>query len=206
MARESWSVVDPVGNLLGNAYFTLYDQNLKVVASGWDNGAGFDQDNALGMFLKENVSGNYTLCETLAPSGFIAQAPTCKLFQANPGFSPQNLGKFVNAPTYSLFFNVQDPQGKPLGSTTFVVKRAGYTPQGDINLADNIMPDRDPTTGKYFVIVPAAGDYVVCQYDAPWGYDPPSINAGCYPYVAHVTAGKPASVGPFVDTPWLVAR
>lgn len=205
MPRESWSVVDPVGNLLGNAYFTIYDGNLKTVASGWDNGA-FDQDNALGKFLIQSASGSYTICESLAPSGFIAQAPVCKIFTATPGFTPQSLGKWVNNPTYSLYFNVQDPQGKPLGSTTFVIKRAGYTPQGDINVADNIMPDRDPTTGKYFVIVPAAGDYIVCQHDAPWGYDPPSVNAGCYPYVAHVTAGKLANAGTFVDTPWPIAK
>ena len=92
------------------------------------------------------------------------------------------------------------------GSGSGDARCASYTPQGDIYVADNIMPDRDPTTGKYFVIVPAAGDYIVCQHDAPWGYDPPSVNAGCYPYVAHVTAGKPASVGPFIDTPWPVAK
>jgi Prealbumin-like fold domain len=206
MPRESWSVVDPVGNLLGNAYFTLYNSSLQVVAAGWDNAAAFDQDNAIGKFLTENASGSYTLCETLAPSGFIAQAPTCKVFQATPGFNPQSLGQFVNAPTYSVYFNVQDPQGNPLGGTKFLIQRAGYTPIGDIYITDNIMPDRDPTTGKYFVILPAAGDYIVCQQEAPWGYDPPSLNNGCYPYVAHATAGKPVNLGTFVDTPWPVAR
>ena len=206
MPRESWGVIDPVGNLLGNAYFTLYDATLKVVANGWDNGAGFDQDNTLGKFLKQNASGSYTLCETLAPSGFVAQAPTCKVFTATPGFTPQNLGNFLNTPSYSMYFNVQDPQGHALGGTSFVIKRQYYTPQGDISVSDNIAPDRDPITGKYFVILPAQGWYVVCQHDAPWGYDPPSANAGCYPIATYPKLGVPANAGTFVDTPWPVAR
>jgi hypothetical protein len=202
--RETWGVVDPVGNFLGNAYFQLHDSTNAVIASGWDNSA-FDLDNSLGKFLRETpVPGKYTLCETLAPSGFVPPAQACKLFAASPYITPQNLGNWVNAPTYSMYFNVQDPQGKPLGGTSFVIKRQYYTPQGDINVSDNIAPDRDPTTGKYFVILPAQGWYVVCQHDAPLGFDPPANN--CYPIATFPKVGVPANAGTFVDTPWPVAR
>jgi hypothetical protein len=201
---DSWNVVDPVGNLLGNAYFQLHDSTNAVIASTFDNG-GFDQDPALGKWLAEHtVPGYYTLCETLAPSGFIPPNQACKKFLAKPGLLPQNLGNWVNTPTYSMYFNVQDPQGKPLGGTSFVIKRQYYTPQGDINVSDNIAPDRDPTTGKYFVILPAQGWYVVCQHDAPLGYDPPANN--CYPIGTFPKVGIPANAGTFVDTPWPVAR
>jgi hypothetical protein len=202
--RETWSVVDPVGNLLGSSYFQLHDSTNAVIASFWDNGA-VDLDNALGKFLKETpVTGQYTLCETLAPSGFVPPVQPCKWFLATGNFTPQNLGKWINTPTYSMYFNVQDPQGKPLGGTSFVIKRQYYTPQGDINVSDNIFPDRDPITGKYFVILPAQGWYVVCQHDAPLGYDPPAET--CYPIATFPKVGVPANAGTFIDTPWPVAK
>ena len=204
--RETWGVVDPVGNPLGNAYFQLHDSTNAVIASGWDNSA-FDLDNALGKFLRETpVPGYYTLCETLAPAGFVPPNQACKKFLATAYILPQNLGNWVNAPTYSMYFNVQDTQGHPLSGTSFVIKRQYYTPQGDISVSDNIIPDRDPTTGKYFVTLPAQGWYVVCQTVAPWGYDPPSVNAGCYPIATYPKLGVPANAGTFVDTAWPVPR
>lgn len=202
----SWGVVDPVGNPLGGAYFQIRDSTFNVVLAGsYDNG-GFDLDNALGKWLKEfSARGLYYFCEGLAPSGWVPSTPSCKGVYLAGGLTPKAIGTWVNNPTYSLYFNVTDPNGNPLVGTQFVIKRVGY-PNSDINVTDNFFPDRNSASSKYFVIVPAAGDYVVCQTTAPYGYDIPSVNAGCYPYVASVKYGVPTNVGTFVDTPWPVAR
>jgi uncharacterized surface anchored protein len=202
---EAWSVVDPVGNLLGNAYFQLHDSTNTVIASFWDNSAQ-DQNLTAGKFIVEiAVPGYYTLCEALAPSGYVPPAQPCKKIYAAGGLTPYQLGNWVNTPIYSLYFNVTDTFAKALGGTSFVVKRQ-YYPLQDIHVSDNIMPDRDPKTGKYFVVLPAAGWYVVCQTSAPYGYDPPTLNAGCYPIATSPLVGVPANAGTFIDTPWPVAR
>ena len=200
--RQTWSVVDPVGNPIGGSYFVLTD-SLNVQTPILDDSPQ-DQDKNFGKFLKEIASpGIYKLCETLAPSGFVLPASPCKMISAAAGF-PQDVGKWVNAPNYSLYFNVTDTFGKPLSGTSFAVKRQYYL--NDILVSDNVAPDRDATTGKYFVILPGPGWYVVCQHDAPYGFDPPTVNAGCYPIATNPKLGVPANAGTFVDTPWPVAR
>ncbi len=60
------SKVDKAGNPLKGAEFTLYDENKKAVGTAVSQG-----DNAIAKF--ENVRlGNYTIKETVAPSGYIA--------------------------------------------------------------------------------------------------------------------------------------
>jgi uncharacterized surface anchored protein len=200
--RSAWTVVDPVGNLLGGSYFTLYD-SLNVQTPILDDSPQ-DQDPAFGKFLKEiAIPGIYKLCQTLAPSGYQLPAAPCKSIAASPGFI-QNQGKWVNTPNYSVYFDVTDPNGKPLSGTTFAILRQYYSP--NMQVADNITPDRDPVTGKYFVILPAAGFYVICQHDAPYGYDVPKANGGCSPVALNVKLGVPANGGTFVDTPWPVPR
>ncbi|HSQ30365.1 MAG TPA: hypothetical protein VLN49_10980 [Gemmatimonadaceae bacterium] len=202
---EAWSVVDPVGNLLGGAYFQLQDSTNTVIASSFDNG-GFDTDNTPGKWLTElTVPGYYTLCEVLAPSGYVLPKIPCKKFYALGGITAQQLGSWVNTPNYSMYFNVTDPYGNPLSGTQFVIIRQ-YYPKSNINVTDNIFPDRDPKTGKYFVVLPASGWYVVCQTTAPYGYDIPTTNGGCYPIATNVQFGVPANAGTFVDKPWPVAR
>jgi hypothetical protein len=201
----TWSVVDPVNNLVGGAWFQLYDSTNTVIQQITDN-SGKDLDGTPGKTQFElPTKGYYTVCEQLAPSGYFPATPSCKKFWASGGLNPQNVGTFVNNPTYSVYFNVTDLYGNPLANTKFVVKRAYYVGQ-DINVSDNFVPDRDPKTGKYFVIVPAAGYYVICQHEAPYGYDIPTVNGGCYPYAANVKAGTPTNGGTFVDTPWPVPR
>jgi hypothetical protein len=200
----TWSVADPVGNLVGGAYFQLYDSTNTAIQI-IDNTAK-DLDPTPGKTKFElPTHGYYTVCEQLAPSGYFPSNPACKKFWATGGLNPQNVGTFVNNPTYSVYFNVTDQFGNPLAGTKFVVKRAYYIGQ-DIYATDNLFPDRDPKTGKYFVVVPASGYYVICQLEAPYGYDAPSVNGGCYPYVADVKAGIPTNGGTFVDKPWPVAR
>ena len=200
--RSTWSVVDPVGNLLGGSYFTLYD-SLNVQTPILDDSPQ-DQDKSFGNFLKEiTAPGIYKLCETLAPSGYTLPAVPCKAISVSPG-AIQNQGKWVNTPNYSVYFNVTDPNGKPLSGTTFAIIRQYYSP--NMQVADNITLDRDPVTGKYFVILPAAGWYVICQHDAPYGYDVPTAYGGCSPVGINVKLGVPANGGTFVDTPWPVPR
>ena len=202
----SWGVVDPVGNPLGGAYFQIRDSTFAVILSSSYDDSGFDLDNASGKWLKEfSARGLYYFCEGLAPSGWVPSTPACKGIYLAGGITPKALGNWVNNPTYSLYFNVTDPYGNPLSGTQFVIKRVNY-PNNDIQVTDNFFPDRDATTGKYFVVVPAAGDYIVCQTTAPYGYDVPSVNGGCYPYVASVKYGVPTNAGTFVDKPWPVAR
>lgn len=202
----SWGVVDPVGNSLGGAYFQIRDSTFAVVLAGsYDNG-GFDLDNASGKWLKEfSARGLYYFCEALAPSGWVPPTPSCKGVYLAGGITPSALGNWVNTPNYSMYFNVTDPYGNPLSGTQFVIKRVNY-PNNDVSVTDNFFPDRDSKTGKYFVVAPAAGSYVVCQTTAPYGYDVPSVNGGCYPYVADVKFGVPTNAGTFVDTPWPVAK
>jgi len=200
--RSAWSVVDPVGNPLGGSYFVLTD-SLNVQTPVLDDSPQ-DLDKTFGYFLKEFATpGQYVLCEVLPPSGYSLPVSNCKGMPAVPG-AQQNWGKFVNAPNYSLYFNVTNTLGQPLSGTSFAVKRV--SPQGDILVSDNFAPDRDPATGKYFVIVPGAGLYVICQHDAPYGYDVPKANAGCSPTVATVKLGIPTNAGTWVDTPWPIAR
>jgi hypothetical protein len=149
--------------------------------------------------------GGFYVCENLAPSGYIPSNPPCKWFLAVGRTNPQVVGTFVDAPTYSMYFNVVDTFGKPLAGTKFVIKRQYYV-NSDIKVTDNIYPDRDPMTGKYFVVLPAQSWYTVCQTDAPYGYDAPTANAGCYPIATWPKVGVPANAGTFVDTPWPVAR
>ena len=198
--RWTWSVVDPVGNLLGGSYFVLSD-SLNVQTPVLDDSPQ-DQDKAFGKFLKEFTQrGMYTLCETLAPSGYQLPIAPCKGIYAAPGLV-KDQGKWVNAPNYSLYFNVTNTLGQPLSGTSFAVKRQYYL--NDILVSDNVAPDRDPITGKYFVILPAAGFYVVCQHDAPLGYDIPASN--CSQIAVNPKLGIPANAGTFVDTPWPIAR
>ncbi len=199
--RWTWSVVDPVGNLLGGSYFTLYD-SLNVNTPVLDDSPQ-DQDKSFGKFLKEFTSpGMYKLCETLAPSGFTLPVSPCKGLPAVPGLI-QDQGKWVNTPNYSLYFNVTDPKGKPLSGTTFAILRE-HSP--NMQVADNVTLDRDPVNGKYFVILPAADFYVICQHNAPYGYDIPTAYNGCSPVALNVKLGVPANGGTFVDTPWPVPR
>jgi len=200
--RGSWSVVDPVGNPLGGSYFVLTD-SFKVQTPILDDGPQ-DLDKTFGYFLKElNVTGPHTLCETLPPIGYVLPVPNCYGIWAVTG-NQQNWGKFVNAPNYSLYFDVKDPNGKLLSGTTFAILQPNKLP--NLPVADNITPDRDPVTGKYFVILPTAGFYVICQHDAPYGYDVPKVNGGCSPVALTVKLGVPANGGTFVDTPWPVPR
>lgn len=203
----TWSVTDPVNNLLGYAYFQVRDSTYNTIIQPqvFDNGA-LDKNVTLGKFTMElPTHGGFYVCETLAPSGYIPPNPPCKWFNAVGGTTPQVVGTFIDAPTYSMYFNVVDTYGKPLAGTKFVIKRQYYV-NNDIKVTDNIYPDRDPTTGKYFVVLPAQSWYTVCQTDAPWGYDAPTANAGCYPIATWPKVGVPANAGTFVDTPWPVAR
>jgi hypothetical protein len=86
-----------------------------------------------------------------------------------------------------------------------VLAPSGYVPS-DINVTDNIFPDRDPETAKHFVVPPASSWYVVCLTTAPYGYDIPTTNPGCYPIATNVQFDFPANAGAFVDKPWAVAR
>lgn len=201
----SWSVTDPVNNLQGPSYFQLRDStyNTVLVPVIQDNSA-LDKNATLGKFTMElPAKGSYFLCETLAPSGYFPPTPNCKWFMATGGLTPQAVGTFVNNPTYSVYFNVTDPYGNPLPSTSFVVKRE-YYPNNDIHVSDNILPDRDPVTGKYFVVLPAQSWYVICQHDAPYGYDVPADN--CSKVSFFPKPGIPVNGGTFVNKPWPVAR
>ena len=202
----TWSVTDPVNNLLGHAYFQLLDSTNTVIQPQIADNSALDKNATLGKFTMElPTHGSFFLCENLAPSGYIPPNPKCKWFWAVGGTNPQNVGTWVDTPTYSMFFNVVDTYGKPLAGTKFVIKREYYY-NSDIKVTDNIYPDRDPVTGKYFVVLPAQSWYTVCQTEAPYGYDAPKANAGCYPIATWPKVGVPANAGTFVDTPWPVAR
>ena len=54
------------------------------------------------------------------------------------------------------------------------------------------------------MILPGTGWYVVCQHDAPLGYDVPASN--CSAVAVYPKLGIPANAGTFVDTPWPIAR
>ena len=73
-------------------------------------------------------------------------------------------------------------------------------------MTDNIHPDRDPVTGKHFVVLPALGWYVLCQIEAPYGYDAPKANTGCSTVAFSPKVGLPLNGGAFVNTPWPVPR
>ena len=195
-----WTVVDVVGNWLYNATFQVFDSTNTAVTIS-DNDAK-DLNFNLGRFLKEQAAaGVYKVCETVPPSGFMLPAQPCTSVYAGGGIEP--VGDFVNRAPYSLSIHVTDTFNKPLAGTSFVVKRDGY-PNLDINVTDNVAPDRDKKTGSYYVMVSGSGWYTVCQTNAPWGYDAPKLNGGCLS--TFVSLGTPAGVGNFVDTPWPVAR
>jgi hypothetical protein len=202
----TWSVTDPVNHPLSYAYFQLRDSTYTVIQPQIGDNGALDKNATLGTFTMElPTHGGFYVCETLAPSGYVPPTPNCKWVWAVGGTNPQAVGTFVNAPTYSMYFNVVDTFGKPLAGTKFVIKRE-YYPYSDIKVTDNIYPDRDPVTGKYFVVLPAQSWYTVCQTEAPYGYDAPKVNAGCYPIATWPKVGVPANAGTFVDTPWPVAR
>ena len=200
--RGAWSVVDPVGNPLGGSYFVLTD-SLNVQTPVLDDSPQ-DLDKTFGYFLKELINtGPYMVCQVLPPSGYVLPVPNCRGIWAVTG-NQQNWGKWVNAPNYSLYFDVKDPNGKLLSGTKFAILQPNKLP--NMHVADNVTPDRDPVTGKYFITLPTAGYYVICQEDAPYGYDIPTAYDGCSPVALNVKLGVPANGGTFVDKPWPIPR
>jgi hypothetical protein len=194
-----WNATDDVGNRLGGAsVFTVKDS----LGKGWtitDNDPLSDSDPWAGG-LQTSVShpGTWTICETVAPAGYVKPAgQPCKnivVAWGGIGFA----GGFDNDLPYSLNFGVTEGvldvnnNYVPLAGAKFTV--AYQRGLSKFNVDDNGPNDYDPRPGRVAVKLTAAGAYTVCEVTAPANHWLPK------PPCQTVTVGyaSPAFVGWFI--------
>ena len=199
IARVSWTVKDFVGNLVGGMQFTGSDTVGKTDTIT-DN-LPPDLDPKPGRVEVLARPGNYVVCETKLPAGYVylpGQTNFCLGGAAEHG-KVTNIVDFTIYPEVSAFWYIigdgQDSLGIPLGvgPSQFEVRNAGSTVVKMI--PDNGVEDFDLRVGRMAVKLPAAGDWSICQKAAA-----PNRKIATPPCVrVTVNYGDPKMVGWFYN-------
>jgi hypothetical protein len=198
-ARMAWRVIDKWDNPVGGVMFKGTDANAKITVIT-DDGAG-DLDDRQGYVEIDAVPGTYELCQTAIPASHVfpaGQTFSCVTRQMADG-SVQMVPDTRLNPLYSIHWRlkldglVDYPIGA--GYTSFEVK--SLTNGGFSKIVhDNGAEDWDGTrAGEFATVLPAAGAYIVCQLNAPNGFQlssPPCKRVS-------VGLGEPALVGWFFN-------
>ena len=134
-----------------------------------------DIDPAIGKLELKLPEGEYSLCVMAAPLGYWlvgVQAGYCFWFQVKRD-SIVNLPTVTSYPFFSTYWGVSDgPDAEfnmnPIGPSTFTVKNA--LTWETITVVDNGTNDFDPRLGMFALKLDWAGDFDICQTQAPVGY------------------------------------
>ena len=191
-----WQVKDAVSpyTLIGGAHFHLsgpYNTNLDIV----DNVTPNDQDATAGKFKVTGLlPGSYTLCETVAPFKYMIPTAPGNCFAITVySQSSTTLSPISNFHIPQLDWTVVDPAGNWLYNATFKVYDSTNTA---ITIPDNDPKDLNFNLGRFFVEVPVAGTYKVCETVPTTGFVLPG-----QPCKTMYAGGGIQDFGNFVNNP-----
>ena len=199
-AHVFWKVVDYVPNYVGGAVFQLKDSTNTLLSMFTDN-SPTDLDPGDGWLdIAIRFDGIYSICGAIQPAGYLfaAGGPTCTSVTVQQGTATA-IANTVVTPRYSIRWRVTDGttdannQPTLIGPSTFTVTAASNAVK--FTVVDNGANDKDPTLGKFAVILSAGGWYSVCETVPPVGH----WNAKPSCKHINVTAGVPGEGDYFVS-------
>jgi len=155
-----WSVLGMDGQPVGGSTFVWHDSvGLSTVVK--DNSVR-DLDKAPGRFLIKAPFGGGGACPlTPAKHWIFPGNPGCYGIPAPPGQTTSYIN--VNmSPEWSAHFYAWDPNGFA-GGSEYTVTGNGVTTV----VVDDGLNDRYQEKGKMWVLLPAGGDYEICQTKSP---------------------------------------
>ena len=127
-----------------------------------DNGPG-DTDPTANRLRMVGLLGQYTVCQTVAPTDYVLPTPACKSVTVTAGGTAGL--KFLDKTVGRLQWTVVDMNQVPVGGAVFTWNDGS----GPVTLADNSALDLDKTPGKFEVKSPT-GNSGVCPITAPPGW------------------------------------
>ncbi|MGH2357195.1 MAG: SpaA isopeptide-forming pilin-related protein [Candidatus Limnocylindria bacterium] len=189
---------DEDGNALGGATFSVTPDPFDGVGSlsVTDNVAPDDNPAAGTIHLSEVEPGDYTVCETAAPAGYILD-PNCQALTVADNGSA-TFGPFVNGLGDISWTKLDGQSDLPLCCATFTLEGiAGAALGFSLSVTDNGSGDEDPDAGELLVTDLLLGTYRITETVPPTGYDLPSPA-----YQDVVLSGQTASAAfAFEDAP-----
>lgn len=180
----STGYVDYAKNWVGGGTYSVKDSLGATIMTIVDNSV-LDVDKANGKFTFQLPSaGRFSICETTPPPGWFFPAKqlnfcVTQTFALNTG---GNYGPFMVVPPYSAVWSVisgfYPPNNSPgwIGPSTFLVSK----PDGSFSttIVDNGPSDLHAMLGIFYVKLPGAGTYNICEVTGVPGYYMP--NPACH--------------------------
>lgn len=176
-AWVSMGYVDYAKTPVGGGTYSVTDTLGIKIMSVVDNSA-LDVDKADGKFkFQLPYMGKFTICEEKAPPGWyfpVGQVSLCKQVAGNVN-TDTNYGDNMVLPPYSAVWSVISGWTGPLGKSPLWLGPSTYTVSKTDNsftwtFLDNGPGDLHNMLGIYYVKLPSAGTYNVCQAAEIPGY------------------------------------
>ena len=163
---------DSNGDPLGGATFSV-DPNPftgQGTLSVKDNTAPDDNDAAGVIHLSDVEPGDYEVCETNAPAGYILDDHCQTLTVAVNGSA--EFGPWVNGLGQISWQKVDAQSGDKICCASFTLVGDGGAADGfSLNVTDNGQNDEDPDAGELLVTGLLLGHYTITEVTPPSGYD-----------------------------------
>ena len=163
-----WAVIDLITkDSIGGSTFTLNKNNGSPVLTIADNSA-LDLDPRPGVFdVKSDVIANATICMTSAAASYVLSASSSACVAATLNWSKVLLFDWhVNRPN-AIYWTAGTDNGNTVDGTYSIAGPNGFSVvvvgNGPLDFAKN---------EQYYVQVPGAGSYTVCQTVIPAGTQP----------------------------------
>jgi hypothetical protein len=163
------SYLDYAKNPVGGGVFVVQDTLGNPIVAIPDNGM-YDEDKSDGNFAVTLPGpGTYKLCKLIAPNGWLVPSwvNTCESKTLSNDMSLYTSALVV--PPYSAVWSVVAgflPPNSPLwlAGGTFTISKIDGSVVATVT--DNDPTDRHKLDGIFYVKLPSAGDYVICQSGA----------------------------------------
>ena len=156
-ARVAWEAVGIDGKLVGGSVFKWNYTNGSVLVG--DNST-LDLDKTLGKFLIEGDSLlGFGICPQTAAKGYVFPNNNC-FGIPTPSGQTTFLGQFGMTPEYSAYWWTHDGTSL-VGPATY--KITSKTSRFSMTVVDEGSSDWWTGMGNTWVLLPAGGDYEVCQ-------------------------------------------
>jgi len=189
--RVSWSVQDPFDSLyVEGAVINFHDGTAWYAIA--DNSAS-DLDKAPGKFEVLAPNGVFSICQLTPPPGFVFEPQGCTGYSV-PAGQTTYITTFAVYPEYNAFWFTSNGR-KLVGPATYVVK--SMTSRFATTVVDEGKGDRFPSLGRLRVVLPAGGDYQVCQTKA--APNTQLANPACITIT--VQLGQSYNAGMFLNNP-----
>ncbi len=183
---------------LGGATFSVTPNPYTLTGSlsVTDNTAPDDNAAAGTIHLSDIEPGEYTVCETAAPAGYIIDT-TCQVMTVGVN-GAVTFGPFTNGLGDISWTKVNAQSGLKVCCATFtLVGTAGAALGFSRTVTDNGANDEDPDAGELLVTDLKLGTYRITETVAPTGYDLPTTT-----FQDVALSGQTASAtNPFQDPP-----